>query len=94
MQTEAVKLSVVLMMYSVLTIKTNKKPSVIQNLLSPVRTLGMVQMTGLEPARRGHQILSLARLPIPPHLQGMKFNLNNYSKNIEVCQGLTNHNYV
>ena len=26
-------------------------------------------MTGLEPARRGHQILSLARLPIPPHPQ-------------------------
>ncbi len=49
MQTEAVKLSVVLMMYSVLTIKTNKKPSVIQNLLSPVRTLGMVEVRGIEP---------------------------------------------
>ena len=24
-------------------------------------------MTGLEPARRGHQNLNLARLPIPPH---------------------------
>ena len=26
----------------------------------------LVRATGLEPARRGHQILSLARLPIPP----------------------------
>ena len=25
-----------------------------------------VRLTGLEPARREHQILSLARLPIPP----------------------------
>ena len=27
----------------------------------------LVRVTGLEPARRGHQILSLARLPIPPY---------------------------
>ncbi len=27
----------------------------------------VVRVTGLEPARRRHQILSLARLPIPPH---------------------------
>ena len=26
----------------------------------------LVRITGVEPARRGHQILSLARLPIPP----------------------------
>ena len=26
-----------------------------------------MRMTGLEPARRRHQILSLARLPIPPY---------------------------
>ena len=26
-----------------------------------------MRMTGLEPARRRHQILSLARLPVPPH---------------------------
>ena len=26
-----------------------------------------MRMTGLEPARRGHQNLNLARLPIPPH---------------------------
>ena len=26
-----------------------------------------MRMTGLEPAREAHQILSLARLPIPPH---------------------------
>lgn len=30
--------------------KQTKKPSVIQNLLSPVRTLGMVGVTGFEPA--------------------------------------------
>ena len=29
----------------------------------------LVRVTGVEPARRGHQILSLARLPIPPHPQ-------------------------
>ena len=27
----------------------------------------LLRMTGLEPARRGHQNLNLARLPIPPH---------------------------
>ena len=27
----------------------------------------LVRMTGLEPARRKHQNLNLARLPIPPH---------------------------
>ena len=27
----------------------------------------MVRVTGLEPARGAHQILSLARLPIPPY---------------------------
>ena len=32
-----------------------------------VEALDMVRVTGLEPARRGHQILSLACLPIPPH---------------------------
>ena len=26
-----------------------------------------VRITGLEPARRGHQNLNLARLPIPPY---------------------------
>ena len=33
------------------------------------RTLShhLVRVTGLEPARGNHQILSLARLPIPPH---------------------------
>ena len=28
----------------------------------------LVQVTGLEPAREAHQILNLARLPIPPYL--------------------------
>ena len=32
-------------------------------------TAGLVRVTGLEPARRRHQILSLARLPIPPYPQ-------------------------
>ena len=27
----------------------------------------LVRITGLEPARHGHQILNLARLPIPPY---------------------------
>ena len=27
----------------------------------------LVRITGLEPARRRHQILNLARLPIPPY---------------------------
>ena len=27
----------------------------------------LVRVTGLEPARRGHQNLNLARLPIPPY---------------------------
>ncbi len=29
--------------------------------------LNKMRMTGLEPARRRHQNLNLARLPIPPH---------------------------
>lgn len=35
----------------------------------------LVRVTGLEPARRRHQILSLARLPVPPHPQ-IKNNIN------------------
>ena len=31
--------------------------------------LNKMRMTGLEPARRRHQNLNLARLPIPPHPQ-------------------------
>ena len=31
------------------------------------RCFRSMRMTGLEPARRGHQNLNLARLPIPPH---------------------------
>ena len=27
----------------------------------------LLRVTGLEPARRGHQNLNLARLPIPPY---------------------------
>ena len=30
------------------------------------RSFFLVRLKGLEPSRRGHQILSLARLPIPP----------------------------
>ena len=29
--------------------------------------LGLVRVTGLEPAREAHQNLNLARLPIPPY---------------------------
>ena len=31
------------------------------------REINLLRMTGLEPARRKHQNLNLARLPIPPH---------------------------
>ena len=31
----------------------------------------LVHLKGLEPSRRGHQILSLARLPIPPQVRGL-----------------------
>ena len=31
-----------------------------------------VRITGLEPARHGHQNLNLARLPIPPYPQNIK----------------------
>ena len=34
----------------------------------------VVRLKGLEPSRRGHQILSLARLPIPPQAH-IKFYL-------------------
>ena len=48
--------------------KDNKKPSVLQNLSGSVRTLGMVRITGLEPARYCyHRHLKPARLPIPPY---------------------------
>ena len=36
---------------------------------SPKTALSVVRATGLEPARRGHQNLNLARLPIPPRPQ-------------------------
>ena len=32
-----------------------------------IETFSPMRVTGLEPARRGHQNLNLARLPIPPH---------------------------
>lgn len=43
-----------------------------------------MRMTGLEPARRGHQILSLARLPIPPHPHANC--LNNILYFLHICQ--------
>ncbi len=33
----------------------------------PAESCFLVRVTGLEPARPGHRILSPARLPIPPH---------------------------
>lgn len=47
---------------------TNRKTP--ENLIN--RTSGVfssMRITGLEPARHRHQILSLARLPVPPHPQ-------------------------
>ena len=35
--------------------------------ISAFSRIRSMRMTGLEPARRGHQNLNLARLPIPPH---------------------------
>ena len=36
-------------------------------LIKHFREKNLLRMTGLEPARRKHQNLNLARLPIPPH---------------------------
>lgn len=50
---------------------TNRKTP--ENLIN--RTSGVfssMRITGLEPARHRHQILSLARLPIPPYPQDLK----------------------
>ena len=41
-----------------------------------------MRVTGLEPARRGHQNLNLARLPIPPHPRkssGHPINISNFA---------------
>ena len=48
-----------------------------------------VRLTGLEPARQKHQILSLARLPIPPQARENALSLGLYAQN--VCKG-TNKN--
>ena len=44
-------------------IKKSRKCNVDQHFLGKI----LLRMTGLEPARRKHQNLNLARLPIPPH---------------------------
>lgn len=44
-------------------IKKSRKCNVDQHF----RGKNLLRMTGLEPARRKHQNLNLARLPIPPH---------------------------
>ncbi len=38
-----------------------------KNVQSRYKTFVMMRITGLEPARHGHQNLNLARLPIPPY---------------------------
>ena len=49
----------------------------------------LVRVTGVEPARHGHQILSLARLPIPPYPQdcSAKALLTFYSGHVEKSIG-------
>ena len=47
--------------------KTKEKDECSYSFSNAIRTLVMVRVTGLEPARRGHQNLNLARLPIPPY---------------------------
>ena len=44
-------------------IKKSRKCNVDQHFRGKI----LLRMTGLEPARRKHQNLNLARLPIPPH---------------------------
>ena len=44
-------------------IKKSRKCNVDQHFRGKI----LLRMTGLEPARRRHQNLNLARLPIPPH---------------------------
>ena len=46
----------------------------------------LVQAKGLEPSRRGHQILSLARLPIPPRLRKTYFTIR-----LPLCQAISPH---
>ena len=62
-----------------------KKPSAYITFSDPVRTLGMVRMTGIEPAHQRYQILSLARLPIPPHPQ-------KYIKVYHICFRMSSTN--
>ena len=66
----------------------------------------MVRITGIEPARQRHQILSLARLPVPPYphiytaeklLLLMGFTIRNYAKIARagmayVCQSIRESN--
>ncbi len=50
-----------------------------------------VRLTGLEPARQKHQILSLARLPIPP--QARKNALSSGLNAQSGCKGTNNFSF-
>ena len=55
---------------------------------APNRASFAMRITGLEPARQGHQNLNLARLPIPPypHILKADFIITFSAK---ICQGLS-----
>ena len=59
-------------------IKKSRKCNVDQHFRGKI----LLRMTGLEPARRKHQNLNLARLPIPPHPHMLYYlkNRNTLSK--------------
>lgn len=60
--------------------------SIIKSRLNRFKRLkNVVRVTGLEPARRRHRILSPARLPIPPHPLTVK-NYTSFKKNCQAKQ--------
>ena len=52
----------------------------LQGFSNPVRTPSMVRVTGVEPARQRHWILSPARLPIPPYPHILNFSICDISR--------------
>ena len=59
-------------MSSLMSKQKNKTSRLSSKGLKSAYFRAFLRVTGLEPARRGHQNLNLARLPIPPHPLIMK----------------------
>ena len=59
-------------MSSLMSKQKNKTSRLSSKGLKSAYFQAFLRVTGLEPARRGHQNLNLARLPIPPHPLVMK----------------------